>query len=186
METLIRLMEMNINALGSNVKEDEVWDSMLSVRAIIAESKKRKSVCLRWSDCFRKDIFDLRVNGPVLLSTLWKSCFEDSNHSFARSLKSCMPSLKKLWIQQQKQHFFLVGPFRGKIIHSLTYSFTLIFIPSHTWILLKIMIFNVIYPCRFGLSRYSGWWLLKIGSIQDSGTDEKVCWSRNLLARNGG
>ena len=44
METLIRLMEMNINALGSNVREDEVWDSMLSVRTIIAESKKRKSV----------------------------------------------------------------------------------------------------------------------------------------------
>ena len=44
METLIRLMEMNINALGSNAREDQVWDSMLTVRAVVAESKKRKLV----------------------------------------------------------------------------------------------------------------------------------------------
>ena len=44
METLIRLMEMNINALGSNTREDQVWDSMLTVRAVVAESKKRKLV----------------------------------------------------------------------------------------------------------------------------------------------
>ena len=44
METLIRLMELNINSLGSNSREDEVWDSMLTIRAVVAESKKRKSV----------------------------------------------------------------------------------------------------------------------------------------------
>ena len=44
METLIRLMEMNINTLGSNAREDQVWDSMLTVRAVVAESKKRKLV----------------------------------------------------------------------------------------------------------------------------------------------
>ncbi len=46
METLIRLMEMNINALGSNVREDQVWESMLDVRAIISESRARKGVGL--------------------------------------------------------------------------------------------------------------------------------------------
>ena len=44
-ETLVRLMEININTLGTNEGEqDKVWDSILAVRAVIAEGKERKQV----------------------------------------------------------------------------------------------------------------------------------------------
>ena len=89
METLIRLMEMNINALGSNSREDEVWDSMLTIRAVVAESKKRKSVgfvlihSIAWKSpavfdvfspvlkTFKTDVSDCKLKSEMVKLRFW-------------------------------------------------------------------------------------------------------------------